>query len=258
MCGRFAITLPPEAMRQFFRYSEQPNFPPRYNVAPTQPVPILRGEAVSRGRLDRHFGLVRWGFVPQFVKDPRRFPLIVNARSESLPTRASFKNALKRRRCLFIADAFYEWRRGGAAGARAQAGRPYLFRRQDGAPLAFAGLWETWSGPNGEEQDTACIITTAANGATAAIHDRLPAILEPAVFDLWLDPDEACADEAFLLLRPPENDVLTFFEIGPAVNKADNDFPLLQAPAAAAAEGADQGEAKASPARLGPAQGSLF
>lgn len=228
MCGRFAITLPPQAMRAIFRYQEQPNFPPRYNVAPTQPVPIVIGKPTASGGLERHLVLMRWGFLPHFVKDPKQFPLIINARCETLRAKASFRSASKRRRCLFIADAFYEWRR--ESETRAKVKRPYLFRRHDGAPLAFGGLWETWTGPNGEEQDTACIITTPANGATAAIHDRLPAILEPAVFDLWLDPDETEADAALGALRPPENDVLDFFEIGPAVNKVEHDFPEVQQP----------------------------
>ncbi|WP_026608525.1 SOS response-associated peptidase [Methylocapsa acidiphila] len=244
MCGRYAITLPPEAMRQFFHYAEQPNFPPRYNIAPTEPVPIVIGRRDADGRAMRHFMLVRWGFLPHFVKDPKAFPLIFNARAETLLVKSSFKAAFKRRRCLFIADAFYEWRR--APAAKGQTGRPYLFRRRDGAPLGFAGLWETWAGPNGEEQDTACIITTAANGASSAIHDRLPAVLEPGNFELWLDADESAADAAFVLLRPPENDVLEFFEIGPVVNKVANDSPDVQKPIAA------------EPVPRSTAQGSLF
>jgi putative SOS response-associated peptidase YedK len=248
MCGRFAITLPPEAVRRFFRYVEQPNFPPRYNIAPTQPVAIVRSRISADGRSERHFDLVRWGFLPPFVKDPRQFPLIFNARCETLLTKASFRNAFKRRRCLFIADAFYEWWREGGS----RVARPYLFQRSDGAPLGLGGIWESWIGPNGEELDTACIITTAANGASAAIHDRLPAIIEPESFDVWLDPDEASTDAAFALLRPPENEVLRFFEIGPAVNKAGNDSADVQARVDAPAP-APAGEEPAT-----PAQRSLF
>lgn len=229
MPGRFAITSPPEAMRSFFCYVEQPNFPARYNIAPTHPVPILTAHHDTDGRLGRHIRLVRWGFLPHFIKDPKSFPLIINARSETLRTKASFSAAFKRRRCLFMADAFYEWRRERTTRATA-AGRPYLVHRHDGNPMGFAGLWETWVGPNGEEQDTACIVTTAANGATAAIHDRLPAILEPESFDLWLDPDESRADRAFGLLKPPGNEVLDFYEIGASINKVANDSPDVQSP----------------------------
>lgn len=248
MCGRFAVTLPPEAMRRFFRYAEQPNFPPRYNIAPTQPVPILRKLASAKGP-SRHLTLMRWGFLPGFVKDPKTFPLMINARCETLLVKASFRAAAKRRRCLFIADAFYEWRDLGKSPRKA-AKPPYLFRRRDGAPLAFAGLWETWIGPNGEELDTATIITTGANGATSAIHERLPAILEPDSFDLWLDPDESVTDSALSLLHPPGNDVLEFFEIGPAVNKVDCDEPEIQTPVGESA--------RIAPALSEPVQGRLF
>ena len=231
MCGRYAITLPPEAMRAFFRYIEQPNFPARYNIAPTQPVPIIRREREPTGGAARHFVLVRWGFLPGFVKDPKDFPLVINARAETLSEKPSFRNALKRRCCIFIADAFYEWRRPpGGKRKGAPPAEPFLIRRSDGEPLALAGLWETWSGPNGEEVDTACIVTTHANAAIAAIHDRMPVILEPQNFDLWLDCDSVDADEASTLMRPAADDVLEFFPIGTDVNKVANDNPKVQAP----------------------------
>ena len=140
MCGRYAVTTAPEAMRALFRYLEQPNFPPRYNVAPTQPVGIVR---MVEGR--REFALVRWGLIPAWVKDPRGFSLLINARGESALDKPAFRNAMKRRRCLFPADGFYEWKRDGYRK------QPYFVRLKSGQPMAFAGLWETWSGPNGEE-----------------------------------------------------------------------------------------------------------
>ena len=191
---------------------------------------------------------MRWGFLPSFVKDPKAYPLVFNIRSETLLRKPSFRAAMKRRRCLVPADAFYEWRRLGPRRGESQS---YLVKRRDGASLALAGLWETWTGPQGEEIDTAAIITTAANGATAAIHERLPAILGKRDFALWLDGDEKSVDAAFRLLRPPENDVLEFFPIGPAVNKVDNDFPEVQQPAAG------EMPAKTEKEKM-PAQGSLF
>src|SRR5258708_38415229 len=170
MCGRYAITLPPEAVRAFFRYVEQPNFPPRFNIAPTQPVPIVDLQREATGELRRRFRLVRWGFLPSFVKEPKTFPLLINARAEGLAGKASFRAAFRRRRCLFIADAFYEWRRAAPRGP----GRPFLIRRRDGRPMGLAGLHETWAGAEGSEVDTACIITTMANGTLAAIHERMP------------------------------------------------------------------------------------
>jgi putative SOS response-associated peptidase YedK len=231
MCGRFAITLPPEAVRNFFRYVEQPNFPPRYNIAPTQPVPIIRMERNGEGRKSRHFTLVRWGFMPGFVKDPKDFPLVINARAETVLEKPSFRNAVRRRRCIFIADAFYEWRRDKSAmGKSGTPAIPFLIRRIDGNPMAFAGLWETWTGTNGEEQDTACILTTDANGVMAGIHDRMPVILERENFDLWLDNFDTELADAANLMRPAPDDVLEAFEIAPLVNKVANEGPELQLP----------------------------
>jgi putative SOS response-associated peptidase YedK len=139
MCGRYAITTAPEAIRALFGYLEQPNFPPRYNVAPTQPVPIVR---MVEGK--RQLALVRWGLIPAWVKDPRTFSLLINARGESVLEKPAFRNAMKRRRCLIPADGFYEWK---VEGGRK---RPYVVRPKDGEPIAYAGLWESWMGPNGE------------------------------------------------------------------------------------------------------------
>ena len=126
MCGRYLITSAPEAFRRLFRYREQPNFPPRYNVAPTQPVPIVR---VVEG--ERQFALVRWGLIPAWVKDPRAFSLLINARAESVNDKPAFKNAMKRRRCLILADGFYEWKTEGTRK------RPYVARPKEGGPIAF-------------------------------------------------------------------------------------------------------------------------
>jgi putative SOS response-associated peptidase YedK len=242
MCGRYAITSPPEAIRALFGYAEQPNFPPRYNVAPTQPVPVVRLARDPDGAKRRHFLLVRWGLLPAFVKDVSTFPLLINARAETAAEKPSFRAAMKRRRCLFIADAYYEWLREGKAGGRKPGrARPFLFRRADGRPdgrpMAFAGLYETYSSPDGSEIDTACLLTTDANGATAAIHDRMPAILDPRDFDAWLDCDEVDARSASRLLRPAPDDALEFFEIGTAVNKAAADGAWLQEPLARANAG---------------------
>ncbi len=256
MCGRYAITLPPEAMRAFFRYAEQPNFPARFNVAPTQPVPIVRSERAPDGSIARHFVLVRWGFLPGFVKDPKDFPLVINARSETVAEKASFRNALRRRRCIFIADAFYEWRRTpGPRKKGAPPPQPFLIRRRDAQPMALAGLWEGWIGPHGEEVDTACIVTTHANGLISALHDRMPVILEPEDFDTWLDCTSDDAEDAARLMRPAAEEVLEFFPVDAALNKVAVDGPEVQVP---------QGPVERSdtvvrrPASMGKAQGDLF
>jgi len=229
MCGRFAITLPPEAVRAFFAYVEQPNLPPRYNIAPTQPIPIVMARAHTSGR-ERHFLLARWGFLPGFVKDPKEFPLLINARAETLAEKPSFRAALKRRRCLVVADGFYEWRREAPGAAKTAARSPFLIRRVDRAPFGFAGLMETWSDPSGGEIDTACIVTTPANRLMARIHDRMPAILSPEGFAIWLDNDGVDASTATALLRPAPEAALELIPIGPAVNRAANDAAAVQQP----------------------------
>lgn len=217
MCGRYALTLPPDAVRAYFGYGDQPNFPARYNVAPTQPVPVV---ILADGA--RRFMLMRWGFIPTFVKDPKTFPLLLNARAEGVAEKPSFRAAIRRRRCLFISDGFYEWRREG------KVKQPFLIRRPNRGPIAFAGLWETWSAADGGEIDTACIITCAANATMAAIHDRMPVVLEPRDFDAWLDPHAESRD-VLPLLRPAEEGILELRPISPLVNKATNEGPEVQA-----------------------------
>jgi putative SOS response-associated peptidase YedK len=218
MCGRYASTLPPEAMRALFRYLEQPNFPARYNIAPTQPIAIVR---MAEGK--RQFALVRWGLIPAWVKDPRAFSLLINARGESVNEKPAFRNAMKYRRCLVPADGFYEWKREG------EKKRPYFVRRRDGAPIAFAGLWENWMGPNGEEVETAAIVTTTASRSIAHIHDRMPVIVPPEAFDFWLDP-KVDAQTAAAVLTPAPDATIEAYEVSSAVNRTANDTAVLMEP----------------------------
>src|SRR5579864_5897314 len=197
MCGRYVVTSPPGALRTLFGYEEEPNFPPRYNVAPAQPIAIVR---LVGGK--RQFALVRWGLLPSWVKDPRTFSLLINARGETVLEKPAFRAAMKRRRCLIPADGFYEWQ---AEGGRK---RPFFIHAKTGAPLAFAGLWETWTGPNGEELETAAIVTTRANSTLAPIHERMPVIVPPEAFDLWLDCANVDALTAAALITPASDDLL--------------------------------------------------
>jgi putative SOS response-associated peptidase YedK len=220
MCGRYAITTAPEAMRQLFGYRQQPNFPPRYNIAPTQPVPIVR---LEQG--ERQFALVRWGLVPNWVKDPRKFSLLHVARVESVNEKSAFRNAMKRRRCLFPVDGFYEWSEFG------EPKRPFFVRPKAAGMIAFAGLWETWEGPNGEEVESAAIITTQANRLLGTIAERMPAILPPEAFDLWLDCARVDPETAAALIMPAPEALLEAYEVTKAVNRAVNDGPDLLMPA---------------------------
>ena len=219
MCGRYLITSAPEAFRRLFGYPEQPNFPPRYNVAPTQPIPIVR---MFEGK--RQFALVRWGLIPAWVKDPRGFTLLVNGRGESVNDKPAFRNAMKRRRCLFLADGFYEWSEHGGRK------RPFLVRPKNGEPVAFAGLWETWMGPNGEETETAAVLTTEANRTLMPIHHRMPVVIPPEAFDMWLDCVNVDALTAAALLVPAPEDLMEAYEISTAVNRVANDGPEVIAP----------------------------
>lgn len=231
MCGRFFLWRPPEVHRLFYGYPERPNFPPRYNVAPTQPVPVV----VSEGG-ERHFRLMRWGFWPGWLKDPKDFPLVFNARIETAGERPSFRGALRHRRCVFLADGFYEWRREGTGKAATRT--PFKISRADGAPMALAGLWETWAGADGSEVDTAAIVTTGANGVIAAIHDRMPAILPPDAVAPWLDTRGIGSGPAASLCRPCPDEWLRLDPVGTRVNDARNDEPGLIEPVATPRPGA--------------------
>jgi putative SOS response-associated peptidase YedK len=216
MCGRYAIRQPPEALREHFGYAEKPNFPPRYNIAPTQPVPVVHETDGTR-----HFTLMRWGFVPGWVKDIREFPLVINIRSETVREKASFRAAFMRRRALMPADGFYEWQKLGSES------RPFLLRRPDKGVFAFAALWETWSTADGSEIDTVALINTTANGVISAIHERSPVILPQEQFATWLDPHTP-QDKAYRLLQPPSDDLLQMVPVSKAVNKVANDGPEVQ------------------------------
>jgi putative SOS response-associated peptidase YedK len=246
MCGRYAITTAPEAMRSLFQYHDQPNFPPRYNIAPTQPIAIVR---VEEGR--RRFALVRWGFIPSWVKDPRAFSLLINARGESVRDKPAFRSAMRYRRCLIPADGFYEWRREG------QRGWPYYVRLRSGSLMAFAGLWEAWIGPNGEEIETAAIITTLANRTLQPIHERMPVVVPREAFDFWLDCRKVDSDAAAALIAPAPDDHLEFYEVSTAINRTANDYAALIEPLTVADGGPSKRVARAKSTKDN-GQASLF
>jgi putative SOS response-associated peptidase YedK len=221
MCGRFVITSAPEALRKLLGYKEQPNFPPRYNIAPTQPIPVVR---LDRG--ERHFALMRWGLIPSWVKDPKQFALLINARLEGVAEKPSFRAAMKRRRCLIPADGFYEWQKRG------KTKQPYFIRARNREPFAFAGLWETWTDRDGGEIETAAIVTCAANKTLTPVHDRMPVIVPPDKFDAWLDSDKIDAKQAAALAGPAPDDFFEAYEISTRVNSVKNDSAENLDPAA--------------------------
>lgn len=221
MCSRYSLTSPPEAVRDYFGTGNAIAFPPRYNIAPTQPVAIVRQGLSGTGR---EIVLVRWGLIPSWVKDPRTFSTLVNARAETLLEKPSFKAALRHKRCLVPADGFYEWT--GPAGHK----RPFLIRPRGGGPMAFAAIYEHWLGAEGSELESMAIITTAANRVVGAIHDRMPAILAPDQFETWLDVRRVDAREAARLIGPAPDGLLDAVEVDPKVNNPRTEGPELQHP----------------------------
>ena len=202
--------MPAAAIARLFRTTGPiPNVAPSWNVAPTQSAPVVRRHPESG---ERRLDLLIWGFLPTCTKDAKaRRP--INARGETVATAPMWRDAYARRRCLVPADAFYEWR--ATEGGK----QPYAIARQDGEPMAFAGLWDGWRGPDGEVVRSFAIVTTAANATMASVHDRMPVILKPADWPAWLD--EAAGDPA-ALLRPAVDDVLRVWPVGRAVNSPRN------------------------------------
>src|ERR1700704_1771920 len=255
MCGRFVITSPPAALRQIFGYIEQPNFPPRHNIAPPQPIPVV---IVENGI--RHFLLMRWGLLPAWVKDPSKFALLINARAETVLEKPAFKNAMKRRRCLIPADGYYEWQ------VSEKRKRPHFIHRRDRQPIGLAGLAETWIGPNGEELDTVAIVTAPAGAGLGGLPHRGPGPIDPGDFERWLDCRAYDAETVMALLTAPEEGEFGWHEISTRVNRVANDDAQLVLPISAeemAAE-APKPARKASPRQAAAVateddeQGSLF
>jgi putative SOS response-associated peptidase YedK len=220
MCGRYATLLPPDAMaRLFATVNPPPNFSARWNVAPTQLAPVVRLHPETRAR---HLDLLRWGLVPHWAKDPKATRQPINARSESAASTPMFRDAFARRHCLVPADAFYEWQ--VVDGQK----RPWAIARADGAPLVFAGLWEGWRGADGTVIRSFTILTTDACPALAALHERMPVVLERDDWGLWLGER---AGEAAALLRPSAAAFRTW-RVSTAVNNVRNDSAALLEPAA--------------------------
>ena len=212
MCGRFASHLPADAIRSLFRTTGAlPNIAPSWNMAPTQNAMVVRRH-LDTG--ERRLDLLQWGLVPHFTKDLKAARKPINARSETAGSSGMFRNALASRRCLVPADAFYEWK------AMADGKQPYAIARWDGAPLAFAGIWESWRTPDETVMRTFAILTTRATGTMQQLHERMPVILEAADWPAWLGEVEG--DPSALML-PAADDILNLWPVSRAVNSVRND-----------------------------------
>ncbi|HXP74905.1 MAG TPA: SOS response-associated peptidase [Stellaceae bacterium] len=218
MCGRYLLKAPADALRRAFGFVEQPNLMPRYNIAPTQDAPVIRERREPKG--ERTLQMLRWGLIPWFAEDMKGGARLINARSESIAAKPSFREAFRKHRCLVPADGFYEWR------AEGKLKQPYLIQRRDREPFAFAGLWERWvpktQPPEPAYIDSFTIVTTDANALLKPLHDRMPVILAPEDCARWLDRGSSEA-ELKALLKPAPEDLLGYFPVNPRVNAAAPD-----------------------------------
>ncbi len=228
MCSRYSLTSSADEVRHMFACDGLEDFPPRYNIAPAQPVLIVRSTQTqvtgARRAHKSEARLVRWGLIPPWVKDPRVFATLINARSETAAVKPSFRGALRHRRCLVPADGFYEWT--GRPGAK----QPHLVRLKSCALFALAGVWEHWLGADGSELETMAILTTAANADMAPIHDRMPVILEPAAFERWLDCRPGSSVPVQDLLTPANEGLLEIIAVTAILNNPRAEGPELQTP----------------------------
>lgn len=228
MCGRFALTATADALQAYFEATELERHEPRYNIAPTQPIVMIRsnGDANRRpgdNRPERESIFVRWGLLPSWVKDPNDFPLLINARAETAAQKASFKAPMRHRRTLIPASGFYEWQREGRRKPQA-----FWVRPRDGEIVAFAGLMDTWSSDDGSEIDTGAVLTTRANSKISHIHHRMPVVIRPEHFALWLDCKTQEPRDISDLLVPIDADFFEAVPVSDRVNKATNIGPELQ------------------------------
>lgn len=227
MCGRFALLAKADLMREFLNVVNMEDSPARYNIAPTQPVLIVVASdkhEPGSNLPERKAMLVRWGFMPGWVKDPRDFPLLINARAETAIGKASFKAAMRHRRILVPASGFFEWRRPAEKGAKSQA---YFIRPKKGEIVAFAGLMETWSSADGSEVDTGAILTTAASNDIVRIHDRMPVVIRPEDFSRWLDCKTQEPRDVVDLMKPIDDGFFEAIPVSDRVNKVANMGPEI-------------------------------
>jgi putative SOS response-associated peptidase YedK len=215
MCGRFTITLAADEVHDQLELGELPrDWQPRYNVAPSQPV------AAVTDAHSRDVEWLRWGLVPFWAKDVAIGNRLINARSETVTEKHSFRQAFAQRRCLILADGFFEWQR---AKEKKIPSIPYHFHRKDHGAFAFAGLWERWRSPEGEDLRSCTILTTSANGVVAPVHDRMPVMLSGADLWTWLSP--AKPEELLALLKPYPDSLLDSYPVSRVVNNPSQDVP---------------------------------
>lgn len=220
MCGRFVLISDVDALQLAFNLTDVPDvLPPRFNIAPLQPVAVITNTA------PQELTLFRWGLIPFWAKDASIGASLINARAETAAEKPAFRAAFKRRRCLIPADGFFEWQKGERGKV------PLFIHLRDRQPFAFAGLWETWFSPEGDEVRTCTILTTTPNRLMEPIHNRMPVILPADHYDTWLLPDEQPADRLMPLLQPYDAAEMAAYPVSRFVNNPRNDTPECIEPA---------------------------
>ncbi len=208
MCGRFANAIPSSILTEYFSLSEEPAIPPRWNIAPTQIVPIIKQDEGGGRKLD----MARWGLVPHWAKDLAIGNRLINARSETVHEKPAFRQAIRSHRCLVPASGFFEWVKTTKARV------PYYISMKDGVPMAFAGIWDVWNESDGKAVETFSILTTSANSLVMPIHDRMPVMFQPSDFDLWLDRSMNDPEKLCPLYQPCSSEILQSWQVSSVVN----------------------------------------
>ena len=215
MCGRYRLSRRKQIIEERFDIGDwQDDWSPRYNIAPTQPIPVIRQHPKEP---IRQLSMMRWGLIPHWAKDASGAARTINARSETAATKPAFRDPLKFRRCLIPADGFYEWKR------TATGKQPYCFEVTDGELFAFAGLWERWRDPSGQWVKSCSILTTTPNAVTSAVHDRMPVILGKDDYDVWLDPGMQNVAGISDLLKPFDPSLMRCYPVSTRINHVTND-----------------------------------
>lgn len=221
MCGRFTQTATPEVIAELFHVDNPPLFKPNFNIAPSQRIAVVRLKPESD---KRECVLLRWGLIPSWAKDAKIGNQCINAKAETVAEKPAFRSAFKKRRCLVIADGFYEWQRHG------DRKQPTWIGRKDKRPFAFAGLWEHWQPQEGDVVESCTIITTEPNDLMVPIHNRMPVILSPASYDQWLDLTVQQAEPLKALLRACPSEELQAYPVSALVNSPRNNVPQCLEP----------------------------
>jgi putative SOS response-associated peptidase YedK len=223
MCGRFTLRVPASVVAEQFALFEVPPFTARFNIAPSQPVPVIR-LVPDESAPQRQLVWLRWGLIPSWAKDKTIGNRLINARAETVAEKPSFRAALRRRRCLVAADGFYEWQREG------KRKQPYYIRLRDDRPFAFAGLWEAWEGADATAVESCTLLTTSANELMRPIHDRMPVILAADAYGPWLDAALQKPEQVLPLLQPYPSEAMIAYPVSTLVNSPASDVPQCIAP----------------------------